>query len=68
MEFGEEMLRLKTRKKIKVLKTGEKIKVLNGLYMETEVKDNLLVLPGRVKERTVNVLKDVGWSGVIVRS
>ena len=49
------------------LKTGEKIKVLNGACMETEVKDNLLVLPGRVGDRTVNVLRDTGCSGVIVR-
>ena len=49
------------------LKTGEKIKVLNGACMETEVKDNLLVLPGRVGDRTVKVLRDTGCSGVIVR-
>ena len=49
------------------LKTGEKIKVLNGACMETEVKDNLLVLSGRVGDRTVKVLRDTGCSGVIVR-
>ena len=49
------------------LKTGEKIKVLNGACMETEVKDNLLVLPGRIGDRTVKVLRDTGCSGVIVR-
>ena len=49
------------------LKTGEKIKVLNGACMETEVKDNLLVLPGRVGDRTVKILRDTGCSAVIVR-
>ena len=42
--------------------------MLNGASMETEVKDNLLVLPGRVGDRTVKVLGDTGCSGVIVRS
>ena len=36
--------------------------------METKVKDNLLVLPGRVGDRTVKVLRDTGCGGVIVRS
>ena len=54
-EFEEEWLKLK-------------IKVLNGACMETEVKDNLLVLPGRVGGRTVSVLKDTGCIDVIVTS
>ena len=49
------------------LKTREKIKVLNRACMETEVKNNLLVLPERAEDRTVNVLRDIGCSGVIVK-
>ena len=49
------------------LKTGEKIKVLNGACIETEVKDSLLVLSERVGDRTVKVLTDTSCSGVIVR-
>ena len=56
-EIKEEMLKLKTRKKIKVL---------NGACMETKVKHNFLALPGRVRYRTANVLRDVGYSGIIV--
>ena len=58
-EIAEEMLELKT---------GEKIKVLNGACMETEVKDNLLVLLGWVGDRTVNVLRNTSCSDMIVRS
>ena len=49
------------------LKTGEKIKILNGACMKTEVKGNLLILPGRVEDKTVNALRETGCSGVIVR-
>ena len=34
------------------LKTGEKIKVLNGACMEAEIKDNLPVMSGKVGNKT----------------
>ena len=41
------------------LKTGEKIKVLNGACMEAEIKDNKLpVLSGKVGNKNVEVLRD----------
>ena len=49
------------------LKSGEKIKVLNGACMEAEIKDNLPVLSGKVGGRLVKVLRDSGCSGVIVK-
>ena len=48
------------------LKSGEKIKVLNGACM-AEIKNNLLVLSGKVGVKKVEVLRDTGCSGVIVR-
>ena len=48
------------------LKSGEKIKVLNGACM-TEIKDNLPVLSGKVGGKKVIVLQDTGCSGVIIR-
>ena len=47
------------------LKSGEKIKVLNGACM-TEIKDNLPVLSGKVGDKKVEVLRDTGCSGVII--
>ena len=35
--------------------------------METEIKDNLLVLAGKVEDRTENLLNDTDWSGVIAK-
>ena len=49
------------------LKSGEKIKVLNGACMEADIKDNLPVLKGKVKGKSVEVLRDTGCSGVIVK-
>ena len=48
------------------LKSGEKIKVLNGACM-AESKDNLPVLSGKVGGKKVEVLRDTGCSGVIFR-
>ena len=48
------------------LKSGEKIKVLNGTCM-AEIKDNLLVLSGEVGSKKVEVLRDTACSGVIIR-
>ena len=48
------------------LKSGEKIKVLNGACM-AEIKDNLPVLSGKVGGKKVEVLRDTGCSGVIIR-
>ena len=47
------------------LKSGEKIKVLNGACM-AEINDNLPVLSGKVGVKTVEVLRDTGCSGVII--
>ena len=58
-EIGEEMLQLKTEKNIKVL---------NEACMEAGVKYNLLVLPGWVGNRDVNVSRDTDCSGVVFRS
>ena len=49
------------------LKSGEKIKVLNGACMEADIKENLPVLSGQVKGRSVEVLRDTGCSGVIIK-
>ena len=48
------------------LKSGEKIKVLNGACM-SEIKDNLPVLSGKVGGKKLEVLRDTGCSGVIIR-
>ena len=48
------------------LKSGEKIKVLNDACM-AEIKDNLPVLSGKVGGKKVEVLRDTGCSGVIIR-
>ena len=47
------------------LKSGEKIKLLNGACM-AEIKDNLPVLSGKVGGKKVEVLRDIGCSGVII--
>ena len=49
------------------LKSGEKIKVLNGACMEADIKNNLPVLKGKVKGKSLEVLRDTGCSGVIVK-
>ena len=48
------------------LKSGEKIQVLNGACM-AEIKGNLPVLSGKVAGKKVEVLRDTGCSGVIIR-
>ena len=48
------------------LKSGEKIKVLNGACM-AEIKYNLPVLSGKVGGKKVEVLRDAGCCGVIIR-
>ena len=48
------------------LKSGEKIKVLNGACM-AGIKDNLPVLSGKVGGKKVEALRDTGCSGVIIR-
>ena len=48
------------------LKFGEKIKVLNGACM-AEMKDNLPVFSGEVGGKKMEVLRDTGCSGVIIR-
>ena len=48
------------------LKSGEKIKVLNGACM-VEIKDNLPVLSGKIGGKKVEVLRGTGCSGVIIR-
>ena len=48
------------------LKSGEKIKVLNDACM-AEINDNLPVLSGKVGGKKVEVLRDSGCSGVIIK-
>ena len=48
------------------LKSGEKIKALNGACM-AEIKDKLSALSGKVGGKKVEVLRDTGCSGVIIR-
>ena len=48
------------------LKSGEKIKALNGACM-AEIEDNLPVLSGKVGGKKVEVLRDTGCSGEIIR-
>ena len=49
------------------LKSGEKINVMNGACMDESVRDNMPVTHGRVEGQVVEVLRDTGCSGVIVR-
>ena len=49
------------------LKSGEKIRVLNGACMGAEVKDNLPVLSGKVGDKVEEIFQDSGCSGVIVK-
>ena len=48
------------------LKSGEKIKVLNGACM-AEIKDNVPVLSGKVGGKKAEVLRDTGCSEVVIR-
>ena len=48
------------------LKSGEKIKVLNGACM-AEIKDNLPLLSRKVGGKKVEMLRDTECSGVIIR-
>ena len=48
------------------LKSGEKIKVRNGACM-AEIKDNLPVSSGKIGGKKVEVLRDTGCNGVIIR-
>ena len=48
------------------LKTEEKIKVLNGACV-AEIKDNLPVLSGKVRNKKVEVSRDTGCSRIITR-
>ena len=47
------------------LKSGENIKVLNGVCI-AEMKDNLPVLSGEIGGKKVEVLRDTRCSGVII--
>ena len=49
------------------LKSGEKIKVLDGACM-AEIKDNLPVLSGKVGGKKVEVLRDTGCSELLEES
>ena len=48
------------------LKNGEKIKVLNGVCMDAEIRDNLPVMYAKVGNKNVEVLRHSGCNGVIV--
>ena len=49
------------------LRTGEKIKMLNGACMEAEIKDNLPLTSGKVGNNNVEVLRNSECNGVIVK-
>ena len=49
------------------LKTGKKIKVHNGAFMEAENKDSLAVTSGKVGNKKVEILRDSGCNGMIVK-
>ena len=49
------------------LKTGKKIKALNGACIEAEIKDNLPVMSCKVGNKNVEVLRDSECNGVIVK-
>ena len=49
------------------LKTAEKIKLLNGVLMEAEIKDNLPIMSGYVRNKNVEVLRDSGCNEVIFK-
>ena len=49
------------------LKAEEKIIVLNRACMKAEIKDNLPVMSGKVGGKNVEVLRDSGCNGVIVK-
>ena len=49
------------------LKTGEKIKVLNGACMVAEIKDNLPVMYSKVVIKNVEVLREGGCNGVVLK-
>ena len=49
------------------LKTGEKIKVLNRACIDVKIKDNMSVMSGKVGNKNMEVLRDSGCKGVIVK-
>ena len=50
------------------LKSGEKIKVVrNGACLSNENKNCMPLATGKVGENVVEVVRDTGWNGVIVR-
>ena len=49
------------------LKIEEKIKVFNGACMEAEINDNLPVMSVKIGNKNVEVLRDSGSNGVIVK-
>ena len=46
---------------------GEKIKVINGACLEKEISSRMPVVTGMVGERKVEVLRDTGCTGVIIK-
>ena len=51
-----------------LLKSEEKIKVLNGACMGTEMTEGMPVVTGKVGDKCVEVLRDTGCNGVIIVS
>ena len=49
------------------LKSGEKIKVLNGACMVAEMTEDMPIVTRKVDDRCVEVLRDTGCNGVIIR-
>ena len=49
------------------LKIGEKIIVVNGACMEAEIKENLPRMSDKVGNESVEILRDSGCNGVIIK-
>ena len=49
------------------LKSGEKIKVLNGAWIGAEMTEGMPVVTRKLGDRCEEVLRDTGCNGVIIR-
>ena len=49
------------------LKSGEKIKVLNGAFIDADMTDGMPVVSGKVGDKCVEVMRDTDCNGVIIR-
>ena len=59
--------RLKENDDLLKLKSGEKIKVLNGACMSAEMTEGMPVVTGKMGDKCVQFLRDTGCNGIIIR-